>query len=130
MRRPQNWADELLEEYTTVTNTIVRSELSSVVICMHLCQGNSGVGLREAAASRLWSTSSRKMQIDGCFLEYDTQRAGHFAPLRFVPNVREQFSGRQGAHELSSAVQCPQAARARRLGIGESRSVRRHGLTV
>ena len=60
MRRPPNWAHELLEECTALTYTIVRSELSGA------CQGNSGRGIaRGGCESILEHNLFDKRQIDG-----------------------------------------------------------------
>ncbi len=53
----------------------------------HICRGNNrsswtgGVGGYEAVAEKLFNT----MNVDRFLLEYDTDRAGGFEPLRFVP---------------------------------------------
>ncbi len=53
---------------------------------MHLCRGNFrstfvSSGGYEPVAEVLFN----KIGIDGYFLEYDTDRAGGFEPLRFLP---------------------------------------------
>ncbi len=42
-------------------------------------------GWRRAATSRSPSGCSARVNFDGYFLEYDTDRAGGFEPLRFLP---------------------------------------------
>ena len=42
-------------------------------------------GSRRAATSRWRSGCSAQCNFDGYFLEYDTERAGGFEPLRFLP---------------------------------------------
>ena len=42
-------------------------------------------GLRRAATSRSPSACSAQCNYDGYFLEYDSERAGGFEPLRFLP---------------------------------------------
>jgi 5-methyltetrahydropteroyltriglutamate--homocysteine methyltransferase len=51
-----------------------------------MCRGNEGVaglgsGGYEAIAERVFG----RLEVDGYLLEYDTPRAGDFAPLRFLP---------------------------------------------
>ena len=53
---------------------------------MHICRGNFksmwiGQGGYEPVADALFN----QMDIDGYFLEFDSERAGGFEPLRFVP---------------------------------------------
>ena len=59
---------------------------------MHLCRGNGGRGQDQPAG---WHTSGGYdaiaeqvfggLQVDRFLLEYDSERAGGFAPLRYVP---------------------------------------------
>jgi 5-methyltetrahydropteroyltriglutamate--homocysteine methyltransferase len=59
---------------------------------MHLCRGNGGRGQDQPAG---WHTSGGYdaiaervfggLQVDRFLLEYDSERAGGFEPLRFVP---------------------------------------------
>jgi 5-methyltetrahydropteroyltriglutamate--homocysteine methyltransferase len=57
-----------------------------VIRAMHLCRGNrvsfaGGVGGYDWLAERLFD----KLRVDRFLLEYDTDRAGGFEPLRFLP---------------------------------------------
>jgi 5-methyltetrahydropteroyltriglutamate--homocysteine methyltransferase len=56
-----------------------------MTVGMHLCRGNlrsrwMAAGSYEAVAERLFN----EVAVDAFFLEYDTPRAGDFAPLRFM----------------------------------------------
>jgi 5-methyltetrahydropteroyltriglutamate--homocysteine methyltransferase len=58
----------------------------SVVTALHICRGNSrgnwrGEGGYDAIAEKLFNG----LQMDRILLEFDTDRAGGFEPLRFVP---------------------------------------------
>jgi 5-methyltetrahydropteroyltriglutamate--homocysteine methyltransferase len=62
-----------------------------MVVTMHSCRGNFrstfiAQGGYEHVAERLLG----ELEIDGYFLEYDTERAGGFEPLRFVPSGNKQ----------------------------------------
>ncbi|MGH7089811.1 MAG: hypothetical protein ACREFQ_13010, partial [Stellaceae bacterium] len=60
--------------------------------CIHLCRGNAGHGQAsggyDRVAERLFALS-----VDGFFLEYDTERAGSFAPFRHLPPDRVAVLG-------------------------------------
>ena len=61
---------------------------------MHLCRGNRAgqwhsEGAYDDVAERLFNT----LNIQFYFLEYDTPRAGNFAPLRFVPKHKSIVLG-------------------------------------
>jgi 5-methyltetrahydropteroyltriglutamate--homocysteine methyltransferase len=62
------------------------------VVTMHSCRGNFrstfiAQGGYDHVADRLLG----EVDIDGYFLEYDTDRAGGFEPLRFVPKGKKQI---------------------------------------
>ena len=57
-----------------------------MTVGLHICRGNArsaygGSGSYEAVAERLFN----EVPVDRFLLEYDTERAGGFEPLRFVP---------------------------------------------
>jgi len=74
-----------LNTYIDAINESIKERPANMTVCVHLCRGNRGHGMAdggyEPVAERLFS----KLNVDGFFLEYDTPRAGDFAPLRFVP---------------------------------------------
>ena len=60
---------------------------SGATVALHMCRGNNrsswiSDGGYEATAEKAFNT----LQVDRFLLEYDTDRAGGFEPLRFVPN--------------------------------------------
>ncbi|HEY6831716.1 MAG TPA: 5-methyltetrahydropteroyltriglutamate--homocysteine S-methyltransferase, partial [Pseudolabrys sp.] len=78
--------DHLQETYTKCINKALEAKPADMVITTHVCRGNfrstfiSSGGYEPVAESLL-----AKCNYDGYFLEYDTDRAGGFEPLRFVP---------------------------------------------
>ncbi|MQA84053.1 MAG: hypothetical protein GEV03_05320 [Streptosporangiales bacterium] len=57
-----------------------------VTIAMHLCRGNSrGRWIGEAGYDRLAAKLFQGVPVDTWLLEYDTERAGDFTPLRHMP---------------------------------------------
>ena len=72
--------------YARLINAAIADRPSDMTITMHLCRGNFrsswiAQGGYEPVAEILLNT----IAVDGYFLEYDTDRAGGFEPLRFVP---------------------------------------------
>jgi len=62
---------------------------SDMTITMHLCRGNFrstfvASGGYEPVADMLFN----KINVHGYFMEYDSERAGGFEPLRFVPKAK------------------------------------------
>ena len=67
-------------------NAAISDMPADMTITMHLCRGNFhstfvASGGYEPVAEILFN----KINVHGYFMEYDTERAGGFEPLRFVP---------------------------------------------
>jgi 5-methyltetrahydropteroyltriglutamate--homocysteine methyltransferase len=77
--------NELLAQYTDLINAIVDSRPNGMTICMHLCRGNSGHGIARGGYEPIADFLFSRMHVDAYFLEYDTDRAGDFTPLRYMP---------------------------------------------
>jgi 5-methyltetrahydropteroyltriglutamate--homocysteine methyltransferase len=76
----------LADDYTRVINDSIRDKPADMTITTHVCRGNFrstwiSSGGYEPVAERLLA----KCNFDGYFLEYDSDRAGGFEPLRFLP---------------------------------------------
>ena len=73
------------EKYVEVINKIRAALPSDLTISMHICRGNFrstwfSSGGYESVAELLFG----KCNVDAFFLEYDSDRAGDFKPLRFI----------------------------------------------
>jgi 5-methyltetrahydropteroyltriglutamate--homocysteine methyltransferase len=78
--------DALPAAYAGMINAAISDIPEDMVITMHLCRGNFrstyiASGGYEPVAEMLFNT----INVHGYFMEYDTERAGSFEPLRFVP---------------------------------------------
>jgi len=74
------------EIYAGLVRAALANKPADLVVTMHLCRGNFrstfiASGGYEPVAELLFNT----MPIDGYFLEWDTDRAGGFEPLRHLP---------------------------------------------
>jgi 5-methyltetrahydropteroyltriglutamate--homocysteine methyltransferase len=77
--------DHLVEMYIESINDSIAGAPSDVVFGVHMCRGNFkghylGAGGYESVAERFFSGA----KVNHFLLEYDTERAGDFKPLRFV----------------------------------------------
>jgi 5-methyltetrahydropteroyltriglutamate--homocysteine methyltransferase len=76
----------LKESYAAVINRALEGKPADMTITTHVCRGNfrstwiASGGYEPVAQSLLAGCN-----YDGYFLEYDTERAGGFEPLRFLP---------------------------------------------
>jgi 5-methyltetrahydropteroyltriglutamate--homocysteine methyltransferase len=89
-----NDPEKLPELYSNATNAALKDKPADMVTAMHLCRGNfrstfQGAGGYDAIADILFN----KTNIDVYFMEYDTERAGGFEPLRLVPKGKKVVLG-------------------------------------
>jgi 5-methyltetrahydropteroyltriglutamate--homocysteine methyltransferase len=94
---PDTAIDEDIEADNLTLSGVDRDK---VVLAMHLCRGNGGRGQDQTAG---WHTSGGYdaiaervfggLQVDRFLLEYDSERAGGFEPLRFVPKGKTVVLG-------------------------------------
>jgi 5-methyltetrahydropteroyltriglutamate--homocysteine methyltransferase len=80
--------------YARMINAALSDVAPDVTKAMHLCRGNFqstfvASGGYEPVAEILFN----EINIDAYFMEYDSDRAGGFAPLRFVPKGKMVVSG-------------------------------------
>ncbi|MFZ2076903.1 MAG: 5-methyltetrahydropteroyltriglutamate--homocysteine S-methyltransferase [Xanthobacteraceae bacterium] len=84
--------DSLPARYARLTNAALQAKPADMAITMHSCRGNFrstfiASGGYDFVAERLLGHTS----FDGYFLEYDSDRAGGFEPLRFFPKGKKQL---------------------------------------
>ena len=82
--------DRIAEDYARVINQALEGKPADMTITTHVCRGNFrstwiSEGGYEPIAERLLGG----VDYDGYFLEYDTDRAGGFEPLRFLPKGKK-----------------------------------------
>ncbi|MEW6450315.1 MAG: 5-methyltetrahydropteroyltriglutamate--homocysteine S-methyltransferase [Pseudomonadota bacterium] len=80
--------------YGDLINAAMSDIPSDMTITMHLCRGNykstfMGAGGYEAEAEVLFN----QINVHGYFMEYDTDRAGGFEPLRLLPKGKQVVLG-------------------------------------
>jgi 5-methyltetrahydropteroyltriglutamate--homocysteine methyltransferase len=86
--------DTLPQAYAKLINAAISDIPADMTICMHLCRGNFrstfvAAGGYEPVAEILFNS----INVHGYFMEYDTERAGGFEPLRFVPKGKTVVLG-------------------------------------
>jgi 5-methyltetrahydropteroyltriglutamate--homocysteine methyltransferase len=79
-------AEHLHLRYIRQVNDALAGRPAGLAVTTHLCRGNFrsswvASGGYDFVAEALFS----ELNVDGFFLEYDDERSGGFAPLRFVP---------------------------------------------
>jgi 5-methyltetrahydropteroyltriglutamate--homocysteine methyltransferase len=78
--------DQLQGIYARVINAALEAKPADMTITTHVCRGNfRSTWISEGGYEPVAETLLGKVNYDGYFLEYDTERAGGFEPLRFLP---------------------------------------------
>jgi 5-methyltetrahydropteroyltriglutamate--homocysteine methyltransferase len=105
--------NELPRTYAALINESLIGRPDDLTIGIHLCRGNFrsthfASGGYEPVAEVLFS----ELDVDAYFLEYDDERSGDFAPLRFVPSnktivlglVTSKFPELEPADQLKARI--------------------------
>src|SRR6202022_3615834 len=84
----------LPDVYAGMINAAISDIAGDMIITMHLCRGNFrstfvANGGYEPVADVLFNT----IKVHGYFMEYDSERAGGFEPLRFLPKGKTVVLG-------------------------------------
>jgi 5-methyltetrahydropteroyltriglutamate--homocysteine methyltransferase len=86
--------DKLPALYVKLLNDIVRGRPADLTVCMHMCRGNHmSAWVAEGGYDPIAETVFGELDIDGFFLEYDSPRAGNFAPLRYLTGKKVAVLG-------------------------------------
>jgi 5-methyltetrahydropteroyltriglutamate--homocysteine methyltransferase len=100
---------QLAELYADLINAAMEGAPADMIFSMHLCRGNyrstfMGAGGYEPVAEVLFN----RIKVHGYFMEYDSDRAGGFEPLRLVPKDRMVVLGlvttKTGTLETKDAI--------------------------
>ncbi len=79
-------ADRLAKDYAHVINGALQGKPADMAVTTHVCRGNfRSTWISEGGYEPVAEIMLGELNYDGYFLEYDTERAGGFEPLRFLP---------------------------------------------
>lgn len=79
--------DKLPRTYAALINAVIDNRPDDLVIAVHLCRGNfRSQWFAEGGYEPVAEVLFNDLNVDAYFLEYDDERSGDFAPLRFVPD--------------------------------------------
>jgi 5-methyltetrahydropteroyltriglutamate--homocysteine methyltransferase len=87
--------DQALDEAIRADNACLEgAQRAGVILAIHLCRGNNrsqwyAEGGYDAIAEKLFG----QLNVDAFLLEYESERAGSFQPLRFVPRGKTVVLG-------------------------------------
>jgi 5-methyltetrahydropteroyltriglutamate--homocysteine methyltransferase len=81
---PEAYLDALIDIDNSVLNVVDRSRST---VGLHMCRGNNRSAWHaEGSYEPIAEKAFNRLNVDRFLLEYDTERAGGFEPLRFVPS--------------------------------------------
>jgi 5-methyltetrahydropteroyltriglutamate--homocysteine methyltransferase len=82
------------EMYAEAVNAAIRDVPDDMTVAIHTCRGNfMSTWLASGSYDFVAETAFTRLEVDGFFLEYDTDRAGGFEPLRYVPKGKKVVLG-------------------------------------
>ena len=78
--------NELPRTYAALINAVIDNRPDDLTVGIHLCRGNyRSTWFAEGGYEPVAEVLFNSINVDAYFLEYDDERSGDFAPLRFVP---------------------------------------------
>jgi 5-methyltetrahydropteroyltriglutamate--homocysteine methyltransferase len=81
--------DELVDLYVDAINEAVKGRPARMVIGLHMCRGNyKGMYLSEGGYTSIAERLFNRANVNHFLLEFDTPRAGDFAPLAMMPKTK------------------------------------------
>ena len=79
--------DDLTRLYCRLVNDSIAERPDDMVVSVHLCRGNfKSAWVAQGGYEPVAEILLNEMAVDAFFLEYDDERSGDFAPLRFLPD--------------------------------------------
>jgi 5-methyltetrahydropteroyltriglutamate--homocysteine methyltransferase len=84
----------LAADYAGAINEALRGRPADLAVTMHTCRGNfrstwfAAGGYQDEVVGEMFNAS-----VDGFFMEYDSERAGGFGPLRLLPKNKKVVLG-------------------------------------
>jgi 5-methyltetrahydropteroyltriglutamate--homocysteine methyltransferase len=96
--------------YARMINKALEGKPADMAVTMHTCRGNfRSTWIAEGGYDTMAERLFNEVGVDGYFLEYDTDRAGGFEPLRFFPKGNKQLvlglmSSKLGKLESKDAI--------------------------
>lgn len=86
--------NELPKTYAALINSVIDNRPEDLIVGIHLCRGNyRSTWFAEGGYEPVAEVLFNEINVDAYFLEYDDERSGDFAPLRFLPKDKKVVLG-------------------------------------
>jgi 5-methyltetrahydropteroyltriglutamate--homocysteine methyltransferase len=111
-KRGSDWR-QLTQKYAQIINRIIDGAPSGMHVAIHHCRGNNaGMWQAQAGYDAVAEIMFSEVKAKSYLLEYDSPRAGDFAPLRFIPKdkivvlglISTKSTRVESADELTSRI--------------------------
>ena len=81
--------EKIARDYVDVINRVIEWKPEDLVVNMHICRGNfRSTWFSSGGYEPIAKTLFGHCRVDGFFLEYDSDRAGDFTPLRYIKDQK------------------------------------------
>ena len=81
--------EQIARDYVDVLNRVIEWKPEDLVVNMHICRGNfRSTWFSSGGYEPVTKTLFGYCRVDGFFLEYDSDRAGDFTPLRYIKDQK------------------------------------------
>jgi 5-methyltetrahydropteroyltriglutamate--homocysteine methyltransferase len=85
---------QLLRLYARLINEVIAGRPADLRITTHICRGNAqSAWIAQGGYEPVAEVAFGSLNVDGFFLEYDSDRAGGFEPLRYMPKDKDVVLG-------------------------------------
>ena len=79
-------ADELIETYARATSAAISERPADMCVTTHMCRGNfKSTWMMKGGYAAVAETMFATLDVDAYFMEWDSDRAGDFEPLKYLP---------------------------------------------
>lgn len=86
--------DELPRVYCRLLNESMAGRPADMCVSVHMCRGNfKSAWVAQGGYEPVADILFNELDVDGFFMEYDDERSGDFAPLRFLPDGKTVVLG-------------------------------------
>ncbi len=86
--------DKLVDLYIDLINRAIAEKPASMRVALHLCRGNmQGLWMGDGGYAPIAEKLFNNLNVDAYLMEYDSPRAGDFAPLRHLPAGKIAYLG-------------------------------------
>jgi 5-methyltetrahydropteroyltriglutamate--homocysteine methyltransferase len=86
--------DRLVDVYIDLVNRAIAEKPANMRVALHLCRGNmQGLWMGDGGYAPIAEKLFNALKVDAYLMEYDSPRAGDFAPLRHLPKGKTVYLG-------------------------------------